>query len=118
MPLISDQTLLFGKHGESLRWFLYPSEAQQVLLGKDTNTERVFVPPFVPRRHGDSSVVICQDYTNENNVSVRKALGDKFSSNGQQTITDPVQNKSDEKKCNACVGKITLFLTIFDTMYM
>jgi hypothetical protein len=48
LPSISDHTSYLDKEAESMRWFLLPSEAQQVLLGVTTPTT---TPPFQPRRY-------------------------------------------------------------------
>lgn len=119
MPLISDQTLLLEKRAESLRWFLYPSEAQQVLLGKHANTTRAFAPPFIPRQHKeDGSDITPQDRTDDNYVNV--GIGETVSNNSnsdEQTILDPVRNKLDQRKCKICVGKIVLSSVVLQTVY-
>lgn len=44
---VGDQTLLLGEEGEKLRWFLLPSEAAQLLSGKQLAHFPVS-PPFTP----------------------------------------------------------------------
>ena len=46
LPSTSDHTSYLDEEAESMRWFLLPSEAQQVLLGVATPTT---TPPFQPR---------------------------------------------------------------------
>lgn len=108
MPLILDQSLLPGKRGESLRWFLYPREAQQVLLSKYTNAEKNFELPFIPRQYGEDGLVITRQDITDDNINVNQTVGDNYNSDAQQTVLDPVQNKSNQQKSKICVGKIVL----------
>ena len=49
LPSVSDHTPSYlDKEAESMRWFLLPSEARQVLLGVTTPTT---TPPFQPRHY-------------------------------------------------------------------
>ena len=45
--IVGDQTLLLGEKGEKLRWFLLPSEAAQLLSGKQL-TQYPMTAPFTP----------------------------------------------------------------------
>jgi tRNA(Ile)-lysidine synthase TilS/MesJ len=62
-PQLGDQTLLFNEEGESMRWFLLPSEAQQILNGQMHHSTVVL--PFYPRctykRSTGFSVVVAKD---------------------------------------------------------
>ena len=48
LPSVSDHTSYLDEEAESMRWFLLPSEAQQVLLRVTTPTT---TPPFQPRHY-------------------------------------------------------------------
>ena len=48
LPSTSDHTSYLDAEAESMRWFLLPSEAQQVLMGVATPTT---TPPFQPQHY-------------------------------------------------------------------
>lgn len=48
LPAPKDHTSYLGEEAESMRWFLLPNEAHQLLSGQATP---IVVPPFQPRRY-------------------------------------------------------------------
>lgn len=48
LPAPREHTSYLGEEAESMRWFLLPNEAQQLLSGQATPT---VTPPFQPRRY-------------------------------------------------------------------
>ncbi|RDD47477.1 tRNA 2-thiocytidine biosynthesis protein TtcA [Trichoplax sp. H2] len=105
LPSISDQTLILGGHGESLRWFMYPCEAQQILLGKDLNMERTFIPPFIPRHYGEDGVVVLQDHACVINKCSSKISGNKTNGYENQSLSDSTPCTLDKNISNECDAK-------------
>ncbi|EDV21640.1 uncharacterized protein TRIADDRAFT_59846 [Trichoplax adhaerens] len=105
LPSISDQTLILGGHGESLRWFMYPCEAQQILLGKNLNMERTFIPPFIPRHYGEDGVVVLQDHACVINKCSSKISGNKTNGYENQSLSDSTPCTLDKNISNECDAK-------------
>lgn len=63
LPSTSDHASYLDEEAESMRWFLLPSEAQQVLLGVTTPTT---TPPFQPRHYPAPKI---QNVSNTNSSS-------------------------------------------------
>lgn len=79
---LADQCVLFDENTEKLRWFMLPSEAQDLLLGHSQNVKHSL--PFDPAAYEGSKSspvppptvhIVDSDYTNGENTSVNFAVG-------------------------------------------
>ena len=119
---VGDQTLLLGEEGEKLRWFLLPSEAAQLLSGKQLAHFPVS-PPFTPLKWKNGSCVsegtnlTGADFMEPSDGTYTSSV-EKCSSNLTETIRSSRDNvkESEVANCNCVVNGETCDTNVRDSI--